>query len=594
MSQFFKNVFASCLGVFVAMFLLFIVGIMMVAGAAASGGGKPPVVVEDNSVLHITLNQPIPEQTNNVEKSDFSLDTDDVLGLDAMTKAIGHAATDERIKGIYLNLENGIQAGMATAATLRKALVEFKKSGKFIVASSKYYTQGAYYLASTADKIYVNPLGGMDFRGFSAMIPFYKEMLDKLGVKMQVFYAGDFKSATEPFRLTKMSENNRLQLRQYVNPVWQNYLAGIAESRKKTPAELQAIADGLKVSSSEKAVELGLADALGYSDEVLADIKTRLGLKDKAKPNFVPLADYAAGNTAKTDRTAKEKIAVVFAEGAIHANEGEKGTIVDNKYVKTLRRIREDDKVKAIVLRVNSPGGSALASENIWRELTLAKEAGKKVVVSMGDYAASGGYYIACMADKIVAEPNTLTGSIGVFSMIPNARQLFDEKLGIRYDTVKTARHGTGMNIYYEFDAEEQAWLNESTADIYEKFLRRVAEGRGMSRDSVHAVAQGRVWVGPKAKELGLVDEIGGLDRAIALAAELAGLEKYRTTEHPAQKEPLQDLIEKLTGQDDEDAIRSSLLRHELGGYYPHYKQVRELLRMQGVQARLPVMIEFQ
>lgn len=355
-----------------------------------------------------------------------------------------------------------------------------------------------------------------------------------------------------------------------------------------------AIADGLKVRNAEAALQLGLADAIGYSDDVLAEFKTRLELKDKAKPNLVSLNDYAAGYHEKKDFGIKDKIAVVFAEGAIQANEGGKGVIVDNKYVKTLRKLREDDQVKAIVLRVNSPGGSALASENIWRELSLAKAAGKKVVVSMGDYAASGGYYIACMADKIVAEPNTLTGSIGVFSMIPNARKLFDEKLGIRYDTVKTSRHGSSLNFYYELDAEEQAYMNESTANIYEKFLQRVAEGRGMSRDSVHAVAQGRVWVGAKAKELGLVDEIGSLDRAIALAAELAGLEKYRTTEHPTQKEPLQDLIEKLTGQDDDDAIRASLLQHELGDYYPYYKQVREVMRMKGVQARLPVMIEFR
>ncbi len=594
MSQFLKNVFASCLGVFIAMIVLFFVGTMMVAGLAASGSSKTAVKVEPNSVLHLTLDQPIPEQTNNVEMSEFSLQPDDVPGLTDMVNAIEHAATDDRIKGIYLNLENGIQAGMATAATLRSALVEFKKSGKFIVASSKYYTQGAYYISSVADKIYVNPMGGIDLHGFAVMMPFYKDMLDKIGVKMQIFYAGDFKSATEPFRMTKMSDNNRLQLRQYIEPVWQHFLADIGESRKKSPAELGAIADGLKVRNAEAALQLGLADAIGYSDDVLAEFKTRLELKDKAKPNLVSLNDYAAGYHEKKDFGIKDKIAVVFAEGAIQANEGGKGVIVDNKYVKTLRKLREDDQVKAIVLRVNSPGGSALASENIWRELSLAKAAGKKVVVSMGDYAASGGYYIACMADKIVAEPNTLTGSIGVFSMIPNARKLFDEKLGIRYDTVKTSRHGSSLNFYYELDAEEQAYMNESTANIYEKFLQRVAEGRGMSRDSVHAVAQGRVWVGAKAKELGLVDEIGSLDRAIALAAELAGLEKYRTTEHPTQKEPLQDLIEKLTGQDDDDAIRASLLQHELGDYYPYYKQVREVMRMKGVQARLPVMIEFR
>jgi protease-4 len=295
----------------------------------------------------------------------------------------------------------------------------------------------------------------------------------------------------------------------------------------------------------------------------------------------------------KKDYKAKEKIAVVFAEGAIYANDGDRGTIVDDNYVRTLRRIREDEKTKAIVLRVNSPGGSALASENIWRELNLAKEAGKKVVVSMGDYAASGGYYISCMADKIVAEPNTLTGSIGVFSMIPNARVLMDEKLGINFDTVKTTKHSNGVGIYYELTPEEQTVMQQVTVDIYEKFLKRVAEGRKMSRDAVHEVAQGRIWTGTVAKEKGLVDELGGLDRAIELAAELAGLEKYRTSEFPVQKEPFAEFIEELTGQGDDEGIRSSIMQQEMGEHYTLYKHIKDMINTKGVQARLPFLINF-
>ena len=593
MNQFIKNVFASCLGVALAMVVIFGIGFFMIAALASSGSGQQ-VKVKKDSVLQLTFSEQIPAQTNNVEMNPLQLETQEVLGLNAILETIDHAAKDDKIKGIYLNLDNGLSAGVATASTLRDALVKFRESGKFIIAYSKYYTQGSYYLASVADKVYVNPLGGVDFHGFSAMIPFFKDMLDKVGIKMQVFYAGNFKSATEPYRLNKMSDYNRLQMREYLEPVFKNFLTEMGASRNKSAAELRAIADGLKARTADDAVALGLVDATGYADDVIADLKGRMELGEKDKLNTISLGDYAKSFKKSKNYKAKDKIAVVYAEGSILANSGERGTIVDDKYVKLIRKIREDEKTKAIVLRVNSPGGSAIASENIWRELSLAREKGIKVVVSMGDYAASGGYYIACMADKIIAEPNTLTGSIGVFQMLPNAGVLFEDKLGVHWDTVKTASFSTGLNPFFDLAPEEQQFLQSSTDDIYEKFLQRVADGRHISRDSVHAIAQGRIWVGSRAKEIGLVDEIGSLQQAIDAAADMAGTSEYRIDEFPFQKDPLQEMIEKLTGQGDDDAIRTKLIKKELGEYYPYYSQVKEMLNMKGVQARLPVIIDFK
>ncbi len=523
----------------------------------------------------------------------MAFQSDDVLGLNAIVETLEHAAKDDKIKGIYINPENGLSMGLASAATIREAIVKFKESGKFVIANSKYYTQGAYYLSSAADTVYVNPLGGIDFHGFSAMIPFFKDMLDRVGIKMEVFYAGDFKSATEPFRLNEMTDKNRLQMRAFLEPVYTHFLTDIGVSRKKDVATLRGIADGLKVRTAEDAVVLGLADKIGYVDEVIADMKQRMGIKADDDLNVVSLEDYAMSFAKKKDYKAKDRIALVFAEGNILMDKGERGSIVDQKYVKLIREIRKDEKIKAIVLRVNSGGGSAIASENIWRELQLAKEAGKKIVVSMGDYAASGGYYIACNADKIVAEPNTLTGSIGVFSMMPNASKLFEEKLGIHWDTVKTAKYSTGVNPFYDIAPVEAEHLQYSTEAMYATFLKRVADGRQMTTDSVHQIAQGRVWIGEKAKQIGLVDEIGDLDRAIELAAELSGIEKYRLLEYPKQIDPIQELMNEITGEGGEKGIHGKAVEKELGEIYPNYRQVKSWLTLKGVQARLPVIIDF-
>ncbi|HFA48754.1 MAG TPA: signal peptide peptidase SppA, partial [Bacteroidetes bacterium] len=409
----------------------------------------------------------------------------------------------------------------------------------------------------------------------------------------EVFYGGVFKSATEPYRRTDMSEPNRKQMHQFLQPAYNNFLSDIGESRNKPIAELKKMANELSLGQAKTALANGMVDELGYIDNVIADLKERIGLKEKDKLKTVSLNDYAGSFKKKKNFKVKDKIALVYAEGVIYQDKGDHGNIVDNDYIKILRKIRKDDKIKAIVLRVNSPGGSAIASENIWRELTLAKEAGKPVVVSMGDYAASGGYYISCLADKIYAEPNTLTGSIGVFSMIPNMRELYNDKLGITFDTVKTAKYSNGLNVVYDMDDYEKSVYQNSTNALYETFLKRVGDGRDMARDDVHKIAQGRVWIGSKAKEIGLVDEIGNIDDAIAAASELAGLEKYRIAEYPKQPDPMQEFIKELTGEKDDKGIKTRILQEELGEHYDIYRQVKEVVNMKGVQARLPFVLRF-
>ena len=380
MNQFFKFAFASCLGVFLAIIAISALGFFTMAGLAGSGG-KQTVDVKSGSILHLKMNQPIPERTNNVEMNPFDLSQQDVLGLNDILATLEHAAKDDKIKGILLDLGGSVNGGPATTASIRKALVDFKESGKFIHAYSKNYSQGSYYMASTADKVYLSPLGGIDLHGFAATVPFYKTMLDKIGVRMQVFYAGDFKSATEPYRRTDMSDPNRLQLRQLLDPLYDNFLSDIGSSRNKSIGELKNMANNLQLTSAEKSLELGMVDELGYIDNVIGGIKEMLEMEEDDKLKSVSLGDYANSYTTKSNYKVKDKIAVVYAEGAIYQDQGERGTIVDDEYVKIIRKIRKNDKIKAVVLRVNSPGGSAIASENIWREIELTKEAGKPVVV---------------------------------------------------------------------------------------------------------------------------------------------------------------------------------------------------------------------
>ncbi|MCY7329591.1 MAG: signal peptide peptidase SppA, partial [Saprospiraceae bacterium] len=444
MRQFFKFLFASCLGTALALILLVVIGFGTLAGVASRMSDKKTVAVPSNSVLELDFEDLIPEKTNNTEMDPFDLDNKDVLGLTDIVAAIERAKNDADIKGIYLHANN-VMAGKATSSVIRKALLDFKSSGKFIYSYANYYSQNTYYLVSVSDSILLNPVGAVDFRGFSSMIAYYKGMLDKLDVDFEIFYVGKYKSATEPFRFDKMSEENRIQVREYVNALYTIFIRDIAASRNIPEPELRRIANDFEGRSPETALKARLIDRIAYEDEVLELMKNKIGLGKKDKLNRVKLGDYFTAKGNKTDFSTKDKIAVVYAEGTIQDGDDEtSGSIFDGKYVKILRKIRQDESIKAVVLRINSPGGSVLASENIFREVDLLRISGRPIIVSLGDVAASGGYYIACQADSIFAEPNTITGSIGVFGIVPMLGRTKKENLGLQYDPV-------GAGIYCAF-----------------------------------------------------------------------------------------------------------------------------------------------
>lgn len=591
MKQFFKFLFASCLGTIVALVVLSLISIGIISTLASQAEQVKPIGA--NSVLHLKLNQLLPELTNNAEIDPFDLENQKVLGVSDITYAIEQAAQDDRIQGIFIEVDM-LPAGFASAGVIREALDQFKaKSGKFIIAYSKYYTQGAYYLSSVADEIYVHPVGIVDFRGFGAQIPFFKNMLDKLGVKIQVFYAGKFKSATEPYRRSDMSPENKEQLREYIQAFYDKLLNDISASRNISKAELHRIADNYLAGDVQQARELGIVDFVGYRDDALASIRVKMGLEDDDKVKTVSLVEFFNNHPHRIDLSIKNKIAVVYAEGNIVDGKGGLGAVGDEKYVKIINDLRKDDRVKAVVLRVNSPGGSAMASESIWRALTRLKEAGKPLVVSMGDYAASGGYYISCPADSIFTQDATLTGSIGVFSLIPSVESLMTDKLGITFDSVKTGHFATGIGIIHPLDERESRFMQNRTNELYRLFKTRVSEGRDISPEEVEEIAQGRVWVGAKAVELGLADEVGGLDDAIASAARLADIEDdYRISNYPTVKEPLIEFIESLFGE--EQVRHKYIAKSKLEELYPYYEYLEELRNADGPQARLPFVVSFE
>lgn len=589
MSQFFKFLFASCLGTFLALLLLFFVAIGSLTSLISEGLEKAKVEIKPNSVLEISTDHFVPEKTNNISFSPFELEQKDILGLHDLIRAIRRAKEDPDIKGIYLR-KTMPSMGWASYNALRKALEDFRSSGKFVVSYAHVYSQSSYYLASVADEVLVNPIGGVDFRGLSSTILFFKGMLDKLDVQMRVFYAGKFKSATEPFRLDKMSDENRLQVREYVAALNEEMIAHISASRNIPAQELRRIADNFEGRTPEGALNSRLVDRLAYEDEVLERLKERLGLSKEDKLSRIKIEDYFEARVRKIDLKNKDKIAVIYAEGSISdGDESMPGEVLDGPYVKMLRRIRQDKAIKAVVLRINSPGGSVLASENILREIVLCREAGKPVMVSMGDVAASGGYYIACQADSIFAEPTTITGSIGVFAVLPILQNTMKNKLGITADTVRTQQYSAFGTLFFDLSPDESRVIQGQIDRIYADFLERVAKGRKMTPEQVHEIAQGRVWAGKKAREIGLVDELGTLDRALNAAAQRAGIEKYRIVEYPTTKTPLEQLIDKLTRKSSpDDEVRTWMMRSDLGELYPVYKMLRDVHKNRGIQARLP------
>lgn len=585
MRQFLKFTLASCLGVTLALGLL----ILLIIGFVASVSMAPQKVVKSGSVLDIALDYTPPELTNNTEANPMSLQSGDIIGFQDILKLIKLAKADDKISGIFLD-PSRMGYGPVTGHDLLVALEDFKKSGKFVLAYANFYGQGGYYLASVADTIMLNPIGGIDFRGFASFVPFFKDLMDKTGIKMHLYYAGQFKGATEPFRRADMSPQNKMQTREYLEDAYGEFLSDIAGARGIDKSRLRSIADGLRSSDAEDALALGLIDMIAYEDEATDWMSARAGLEKGKKLEKISIEDYYTTKSLNQG-SGNDRIAVVYAEGSIAHCDESYGTICDGQFVETLAKLRKSSKVKAVVLRVNSPGGNILAAENILREIVLLQEAGKSVVVSMGDYAASGGYYIACSADKIFASSNTLTGSIGVFTIIPNPNAFVREKLGINYDTVRTTKHSASFSPFFDWSDEENAMMKKRTDDFYELFLQKVSNGRDMTVDEVNDVAQGRIWTGKRALEHGLVDEIGNLQDAIKSAATLSDLDEYKVVEYPKLMDPLTKMITEFANQSVQtsvDAYFTTKLREQV----PHFDDLRDLITTDGPTARLPVVIQ--
>jgi protease IV len=585
MKQFFKIMFASMLGFILTLIVVFFIFVGIIA-SLVSLGKKETVAVDKNSVLLIKFEQPITERSTNnpFEKIDFrSMKSKEVTGLDDILKNIKKAQTDNNIKGIYLDLSI-VPARISTLQEIRNALLEFKKTKKFIISYSEMYMQGTYYLASVSDKIYINPEGYFLFKGLAANYMFLKGTLGKLDLDMQVIRHGKFKSAVEQFTNDKMSDANKLQTMAYIKSVWNNMLSDISLSRNISLNELNRIADEFKIETPKDAVKYRLVDGLAYKDEVLAELASLVKVKDINKIKYITLGKYSKAPESKSVISGKkDRIALVYASGEIQSGEGDDNTIGSEKISKAIRQARMDNKVKAIVLRVNSPGGSALASDVIWREVVLAKLV-KPVVVSMGDLAASGGYYISCGASKIFAEPNTLTGSIGVFGIIPNLKGLLNKKLGITLDGVKTDEYADIGDITRPITTGEKAIFEREIDNIYHTFLKHVSEGRKLSVSNVDSIAQGRIWCANDAKRIGLIDNIGGINDAISAAADLAKIKEYKVTYLPEQKDVIKQLLESLTGED----VKTNYIKKELGENYIYFESLKNAAQMKGIQARLP------
>jgi len=586
MGQFLKQTLASCLGVFLAGIILFFIVIAMIAAIVASaGGGGSKVSVPNDSVLTLDFTTYIPEHKNNVSSRTPSLDDHDIPGLHDIAGLIRHAAEDNKISGILI--ENGTgNLGASSAKVILDALEDFTASDKFLAAYGDFYTQEGYYLASPADHITLHPVGTVDFRGFASYVPFLKGLLDKIGLDIQIYYAGNFKSATEPFRRTDMSPESKLQTREYLSDTYALYLDDIAEARHISLDTLKAMAWQFQIKNADDALSHKLVDQIGSKADCETWMNEKLGKDPLNKIHYVSIDEYASVTPlAPTSYKTKDKIAIVYAEGEIVSGSEKYGLIDDARYVKLLKEIRKQDDIKAVVLRINSPGGSILSAENIYRQLIGLKSDGKKLVVSMGDLAASGGYYLSAMADSIFAQPNTLTGSIGVFSIILNPSRALDEKLGVRFDTVLTGPYSADFTGMFPWTERENKYLQSRTDAYYEMFLNKVAEGRDMTRDEVNTIAQGRIWSGQRAVANGLVDKLGTLEDAIASAATLAGLDEYRLKEYPVFQNPFQKFISDLIYRNKEsNSAVSSLMQSEV----PQIMRFWQAVQSGEPQARLP------
>ncbi len=582
--RFLLNVLATVVG----LLLFFGILVLILAGIASSAASREDVEIADKTVLKIELDKPIVERATEEPFSYLSLvgNNGGVIGLINLKEAIQAAQEDDRIEGIYLDAGMA-SAGFATLKEIRDDLMDFKASGKFIVGYSELLTERAYYVASAADELYLHPEGIMEFNGFFVETTFIKGTLDKIGVKPQVFRVGDFKSAVEPFIRDDMSAESRQQTESYLSSLYTTYLKDIAASNGQSVQTLKNLADSVSVNSAKEAAQYKLVSATAYYDEVLDMLRKKLSLEEDDDINFVSLSKYGKA-IEKESEYSRDRVAVIVANGQILPGEGEGTTIGGETFAKEIRKARLDDNVKAVVLRINSPGGSALASDVIWREVVLTQQV-KPIIASMSDVAASGGYYIAMGCDTIVAEPNTITGSIGIFALAFNAKELIS-KIGLSTDVVKTSPYADILNPTSTMTDYEKMVIQKYVNEGYETFVGKAAKGRNMSVAAIKKVASGRVWTGAQAKERGLVDVLGGLDEAVALAVKKAGLsDDYRVRYYPEEKTIFEQIMKEF-GQE----VSAYRLQRELGIAYPFVKQLKELQHLQGVQARLPYEIEIK
>lgn len=580
MKSFLKMLLASILGGGILLFLIFILF------ASLASISSPELEVQENTVLHINLNNTFVDraQNNPFESFDpFSGQTQSYNGLTDILAALNAGAEDPKIKGVYLS--GGLAlGGQATLREVREALLKFRESGKFVYGYTELLTQKGLYLATAADTFLVNPEGIIELGGLSASVSYYREALEKIGVKPVIFRAtgNKFKSAVEPFMLQEMSDENRAQLTELLGSIWTTYLEELASARNLSASDINTLADSL-LTDPKLAAEVGLIAGTAYEDQLQEKLAVAVGVEKYSQINFIKPGKYAKGLDIEGDQEYSEnRVAVIIAQGDIQSGEGGEYTIGSDRIAEAVRKARLNKKVKAVVLRVNSPGGSALASDVIWREIMLTKQE-KPVIASMGDVAASGGYYISCFADTILAQPNTITGSIGAFGLFFTAEELMHEKLGINIETVKTNRYGDLGTLDRDITPSEKRIFVRQIDQVYSTFTSRVSEGRGMSIERVNELGQGRVYSGTKALELGLVDMLGGLEDAIALAAEKAGIsEDYSVVDYPEMADPFEELLKEFS-----ENMAQSQIDKELGELSPHYQGLKEILSRRGLQTRM-------
>lgn len=581
--NFLRNLFASIFGTLIAFCLIFIIILVI----ASLFGDADKITVKNNSVLELKLDMMVKDYA---PKSDDPFDeilglNEGKIGLNQIINAIENAKSDDKIKGISITTL-GVNAGVAQTQAIRNKLLEFKETGKFIKAYADIYDQKSYYFSSVADSIFINPVGAIDFKGLSSEVLFYKDLEDKTGVKMEVIRHGKYKSAVEPFLYNKMSDDNREQVSTFLKSIWNEMVVDIAKSRALTEEDVNNIADNLLGRNAKKAIESNLIDEALYYDEYMDRLKLAVGLLKVDDLNKITISNYIATGKGRITSTGSNKIAVIYAQGEIIYGKGDENVIGQELIINALSKVKNNKSIKAIVLRVNSPGGSALASELIWREMELASIK-KPIVVSMGNVAASGGYYIACGADRIFAEPTTITGSIGVFGVIPNISELA-KNIGINAEQVATNK-GANYSVFEPMTDEFRAVTTEGVEQVYTTFLERVAEGREMTVEEVNEIAQGRVWSGVDALENGLVDELGNLDDAIAHAAELAEITDYRVRNYPSYKKEFEDRFSGLPFM----KTKEKVLMEELGEHnYKIYQSIKQVSKLKGIQARIPMIIE--